>query len=631
MSSLLKSNLQKILFLIVIGCFTYIPSFWNQFLWDDEQFIYKNQYVLTANISKIFTTNTIAGAGHQSDYYRPLTTFSFAIDHAIWGLRPFGFHLTNTCLHVMAGVVLFLLLKELFQTNQKQNHPIPWYKHWPFLLALLFLIHPIQTEAVVYINSRGDSLFTLFSFSSLYCLAFSFRKKIIQVKLYNLSLQLHKVLLLLIASFLYFLSILSKEIGIMTIGLHFLVACVFAFRNYSQNLIKEPSFFKFIKTNINTPYWHLIIFFLTQVIIAGSYLYSRATFLNFQHSFNLHGTENEYTSSVLVRMLTFSKVLWTYFRLLFVPYPLFAERTSQIITTTFNPYTIGLFLIFFLLCFFAYFEWKKTHSLWILFGMGWFFGGLIPVSGIIPINGLLYEHWLYVPMIGFYITLFSLCRIFFSTQFFQKISSLSFSQTLNKTSLMQSFWIALFSFFIILTIRQNLIWRSPISLYTYLLKHTDSARIHNNLGMAYAQIGDFDQAIIEYQAAIEKADAYPQTHHNLGHVFFQLGNFEQAEQEYIKAIEMNPNFYISHPPLIKIYLMQNKYQQLLPLVDDMLQLYPNKVEFVLLKGDALYKLEQVLEAEKYFDKALSLSNNHPKIKNAIEQIKTDKAKAKVSD
>ena len=106
----LKNNSKYILLLVVLTIVSYASSLNNAFVWDDEQFIYNNNYVKQFVVSKLWTENTIAGAGQTSTYYRPLTTFSFAVDHAIWGLNPFGFHLTNTLLHMGAGILLSALL-----------------------------------------------------------------------------------------------------------------------------------------------------------------------------------------------------------------------------------------------------------------------------------------------------------------------------------------------------------------------------------------------------------------------------------------------------------------------------------------------------------------------------------------
>jgi protein O-mannosyl-transferase len=200
------------LILFILGLVSYGFGLNNQFVWDDEQFIYKNQFVKTFAVKEIFTTNTIAGAGELSNYYRPLTTLSFAIDYSIWGLTPFGFHLTNLLLHISAGCVLILILRAL---------KIPIIP--ATIIAGLFIVHPIQTEAVSYANSRGDSLFTFFAFGSVLSFLYVLSKKNYAITIYNLSLSLTPKIFGTLAVMLYATSIFSKEIGIATGGLHAVV------------------------------------------------------------------------------------------------------------------------------------------------------------------------------------------------------------------------------------------------------------------------------------------------------------------------------------------------------------------------------------------------------------------------
>ncbi len=571
--------LKKILILFLIGFLVYLPSFWNQFLWDDEQFIYKNQYVLTADIPKIFTTNTIAGAGQQSDYYRPLTTLSFAIDHAIWGLRPFGFHLTNTLLHTLSGILLFLVLKELnFDNEQKKNKNSFWPLTLGFWISAIFMVHPIQTEAVVYMNSRGDSLFTFFAFASLFTLALSFRKEI-KIKIYENTLQLTKVLLLFLSSVFYILSILSKEIGIMIIGLQFLVVTLIVIHKRS----KKSESLK-LCSSATLP---LCIYSVVNIGIASAYLYLRSTILNFQNSFNLYGMENIYTSSIFVRLYTFSKIIWTYFRLLILPYPLHMERDSDIITNPLNIYTIGIVLLGLIILSLIVYEWKKQKTIWIFFSSAWFIGGLIPTSGIIPINGLIYEHWLYIPMIGFFMFLFSVLSFLSHIVVWDKLRQESIVWKQIKMILMSS----IFVIYIILTLRQNFIWSTPIRLYEHILKYSETARVHNNLAMAYAEDNQHQKAITEYHKAIDLADAYPQTHYNLANTYLKIGNIDKAQAELEKSIKMNPNFLIAYPTLINIYLYQEKYQQILPLIDKLIETEPDNQQFQTFRQELLQKIK----------------------------------------
>jgi tetratricopeptide (TPR) repeat protein len=531
----------QISLLVGITFLIYFTSLFNQFVWDDEQFIYKNQYVINFDLPKIFTTNTIAGAGQMSDYYRPLTTASFAVDHLIWKLLPFGYHLTNISLHLAAGIMLLLWLREL------------GLKKPALLIAFIFLLHPLQTESVTYINSRGDSLYALFSLLSIYLLTKVLKNQSIRLKFNQHSLQLTEVSLLIISTVVYAFSILAKEIGLMTFGLQTLLIIFF-------HLLQRKNLFNHIK---------LGIFWLANLGVAICYVAIRATWLNFHNTFNLYQNDSPYATNLLIRLLTFSKTLWVYFKLIIFPYPLYMDRSIDLVTN-FNsvwPWLTALLVI--IISTLAVIEILKKESAWIFLGAGWFLISLSPVSGIVPINGLIYEHWLYFPIIGFLILIYGCWNLF----------------SLPVHKLVTYFLISLISIYSILTIRQNWIWRSPISLYEYLLQHTNTARIHNNLAMAYSDEKNYELAIYHYQQAIKLADIYPQTHHNLGQLYADMGNLAAAEQEYQQAIKLSPQFYFSYLPLINIYVKEKKYDQAQKLIDELILVNPGNTKLLQLKKE----------------------------------------------
>src|SRR3989344_1258472 len=119
-----------VIILILAGFLTYANSLNNEFLFDDQGFILDNFNIKNFDIPKIFTTNTVAGSGIVSDYYRPLTSITFAIDYKFWGQNPFGFHLTNLILHILTGLILFLFLKKI-----KISELVS------FFITLIFLVH----------------------------------------------------------------------------------------------------------------------------------------------------------------------------------------------------------------------------------------------------------------------------------------------------------------------------------------------------------------------------------------------------------------------------------------------------------------------------------------------------------
>lgn len=496
-----------------------MPSLGNQLFWDDEQFIYNNQYVKSFDIQKIFTTNTLAGAGEVSNYYRPLTTLSFAFDHAIWGLRPFGFHLTNTILHSVSGILLFLLLSALGMRKKPA-----------VVISAFFLIHPLQTEAVVYANSRGDSLFTFYMLLGLLSFTYLLQKKKIELKLYNLSYTLTTTFFACMTPLLFLASILAKEIALGSILLYLLV-----FVYFHKTARKGKTFIP----------GSLVLGGITMVVAVYGVL--RATVLHFQEQLNMFaGTP--YGDSVLVRIATFAKVLLIYVSLIIAPFNLHMERTTEIVASIISPYVLISTVLILGLFFLGSKEYKQTRTRWIHFGLMWFLSMLLPVSGIVPINDIMYEHWLYVPIIGFFILLYG-----------------CFSLVLN---LLQKPWpasthkllLALGAICIVLTIRQNYIWATPTRFYPYILQFHQTARIHNNLAMAYADEKKYSLAIEHYKQAIELHDYYPQTHHNLARTYIATGEYQNAIEAFTKAITMNPNFLVSYPELIQLHLQKDEVE-----------------------------------------------------------------------
>lgn len=596
------STTHKLKILVIVGFLIYLPSFWNHFLWDDEQFIYRNQFVINFDLPNIFSQNTIAGAGEISDYYRPLTTLSFAIDHAVWGLRPFGFHLTNTLLHISAGALLFLLLTNLGVTNFNHTKHSRWWSALTndpsWWIALFFLTHPIQTEAVVYTNSRGDSWYTLFSFLGSWLLTLAVSSQPLRVKIGTSHLQLSRNLVLGASLVCYPLAILSKEIGLASIGLYGLILGKIWLVNGHKY---SPS--QILRLKIMTMITAMIL-----ISVASGYLLLRTTWLNFDHSFTAYSESSIYTDHLWVRLATFSKVVWIYFSLLLVPVQLHMERTTTIIASPWTLWPVATIMLLFILIFSGGREWLKQHTIWIWLGTAWFFGMLLPVSGILPINGLLYEHWLYVPMVGYWLIIW---RLF------------TFLPMPKLPSWKQIRFAALVTIVVglsVLTLRQNWRWRHPIPFYSYLLQYTQSARIYNNLAMAYADDRQPDQAVEFYLKAIEYADAYPQTHYNLARTYLELGETESAIAHLERAIQMSPQFYLAHELLLASYLQSKNFDQALAVCSTLTDQFPTNLNLQLLKLRLLVDTNQPQLAHQQSEIILARESTDSQLTTTVREI-----------
>ena len=144
------------------------------------------------DVGRIFSEPLMNGTEliELSLFYRPLATLSYSIDYFMWGLNPFGYHLTDLILHVSVSVLFFLLLRLLTSGNQVAA----------WLGAIIFTTHPILVESVPAVARRHDVMAALFLLASL----FLFLKYRVAVRKSFLFLSI----------FFYIAALVSKEIAI---------------------------------------------------------------------------------------------------------------------------------------------------------------------------------------------------------------------------------------------------------------------------------------------------------------------------------------------------------------------------------------------------------------------------------
>jgi protein O-mannosyl-transferase len=139
--------------LVAITVLAYVPVFKNGFVWDDDLYLVYNPQVQAgitpASVAWAFTT------GHASNWH-PLTWMSLELDHNLFGMRPWGYHLVNLLLHVANAL---LLLGFLWKTTGA------WWRS--ALVAALFALHPLHVESVAWLTERKDVLSTFFGFLAL--------------------------------------------------------------------------------------------------------------------------------------------------------------------------------------------------------------------------------------------------------------------------------------------------------------------------------------------------------------------------------------------------------------------------------------------------------------------------------
>jgi tetratricopeptide (TPR) repeat protein len=121
----------------------YANTLANGFVYDDGYYVVGNPAVTTFNLPGLFR------AMSSNHVFRPLTGVTWAVNWAIGGAQPFGYHLVNVLLHMTVSVLVYLVLRKLLEGS-------PHADSIAFVAALIFAVHPIHTEAVAWIAGRGE-------------------------------------------------------------------------------------------------------------------------------------------------------------------------------------------------------------------------------------------------------------------------------------------------------------------------------------------------------------------------------------------------------------------------------------------------------------------------------------------
>lgn len=145
----------KQIVLIIIACVVYFNALDNPFVFDDQVAIVKNESIRSWRTAVRPPLNTAVSA-------RPLVNLSFAFNYAISGEDPRGYHVLNLAMHIVAGLLLLALLRRTLADVALSIH---------FLIVLIWMVHPLQTECINYVSQRSEVMMSCFYLAALYAAA----------------------------------------------------------------------------------------------------------------------------------------------------------------------------------------------------------------------------------------------------------------------------------------------------------------------------------------------------------------------------------------------------------------------------------------------------------------------------
>ncbi len=559
-----------VLMLVLAAIVVYALCLPNQMFWDDEDFILKNMFIKDWQYwPKFFTENIIAGTHLVSNYWRPLLQAIFAVEWHLWADWAWGWHAVSILCHAAAGAMLFLVVNILLKNRTLA-----------ILTALLWTIHPVHTEAVVYPNSMGDSLATMLVFAGIFFYA-KFRREGQR----RASLQYY-----FLALAMYPLALLSKETGILLVA--FIALADFFF------LAPSTTFFKKVR-DILTALWPFIV-------IAVIYMGLRATVLNFNNSFNFYNQDTQFTTHFDVRLATFFRAISLYAGFIFMPYDLRVERLIDPAQSFFELDVLWGMALCGGLIWLAKDNWRKRPG--IAFGVLWFFTGIMPTSNLLVIiNAFVYEHFLYTSLIGIILIVLIFAMEWARDERKKKILFIVLAALICAAGV-RSAW-------------RCLDWRTAVGFYEKLLPTAPkSYRVINNLGMAYAYRGLVDKARETYEKAIALDPNNAVAYHNVANIYRDARQFDLAQQYYEKAISLQPSFIFSYKSLAQIYLNKNEPSKARKILEAYCNMTEEKVYTLNILAEIAYREGAYADAKRYLEILLKLVPNDPNTMAALQKL-----------
>ncbi len=480
MNKILRNKYNLAVLIAVVTFLVYLPSLQNDFInsWDDNRYISENSFIRSLD-SQLLES---AFAGFYSANWHPLTWLSHAVDYALWGLNPFGHHLTNNILHALnALLVVFLVLRLMEVFKQTAGHNGQSQLHLDdraimitaAVSGLLFGLHPIHVESVAWISERKDLLCAFFFLLTIITYTHYVSDINARASLTLAARFFNKKYLLAIGFFT--LSLLSKSMAVtlpfvLLILDWYLFGRVQSFRNLRTALIEKLPFF------------------------ALSLISSLLTVLA-QEAAGAVNSAGGIPVALRVLMIP-PKALVAYLTKMMVPIDLVPFYPYPKNISLFSPeYIIPIVVVMAITA--ACIAVVRKQRLWMSV-WSYYVITLIPVLGIIQVGDQsMADRYTYLPSLGPFL-LIGLT----ASKAYEKVSAFNRWRVTLKiaSSLIALGMLAALSY---ATVQQLGIWKNDITFWNYVIEEEPSVGIaHFNLGVVYMANGFNDMARKEFESAL---------------------------------------------------------------------------------------------------------------------------------
>lgn len=573
-----KNIYLPLLGILLLTALLYAPYLGNDFFnWDDPDYVYENTTIRELNAQSIVTFFT----EFRSSNYHPLTWLSLAMNYAVHGNDPWGYHFINLLLHLANVLLVFVFVYKL--CDQKADIAL--------FVTLFFGIHPLHIESVAWVTERKDVLYVLFMLPALWY----YLRQLEKPSASNYALVL----------VFYLLSLLSKPSAVI---FPLLLLCV----DYLKGRPIQP---RLIIEKI--PHFALSVLFGILTILAqkdsaiGEFeqysLFQRICFANYGF------------------MMYIVKLFFPVSQSVLYPYPIVAAGlpVQFLIAPLFTAATI------------AGLVWSRKFTRVGIFGVAFYFFNIVLVIQFMSVGeAIMSERYTYMSYIGLLIivgylfhallqkeslkipmlALLGLFTVAFSIKTFERLklwknSDLLWTDVINQypnrtpTAYNNRGHYR----------RNKKLYQEAISdLSTAIQLHPKYHLAFVNRGNTYFSLQRNDEAFADYTKSIELKADYPEGYGNRGSVYFQKGQYDLAMQDYNKALELKkeyPDAYLNRAVTLSVL---NKHEEAVPDYTQYIKYMqdePNPKAYNW-RGMSYQQLKQPSKALEDFNRAIQLDGKN---------------------
>jgi len=474
----------------------YHNSFSGPFIFDDGESIKDNP-----NIRRLWPIwQAMWSPPNRTVSGRPVVSLSLAVNYQLSRLNVWSYHAFNLGVHILATMTLFGLVRRTLRTPRLRER-FERAAYWlAMCCALVWLVHPLQTESVTYIIQRAESLMGLFYLLTLYCAARGLNGRSRQPGWWLTGAVLACAV-----------GMGCKEVMATAPVMALLYDRVFVGRSLREIFRRRWAFYAGLAGT-----WLVLAALLATNPRGASAGFNTGRITSFEYA------------------CTQCEVILHYLRMSFWPKPLVLDYLWPIARNFSDVAWHAVGLACLLIATVTALRYRPALG----FAAAWVFIILGPTSSIVPIFDVAFEHRMYLPLAGMICGVVCLCYLGAKA-----LSDATSSSPRLLAALGAACCLAVTGVFTGLTIRRNHDYRSALAIWNdTILKRPGNVRAYNNRAVSLELLGRFDMAIGDYSTAIELSPTYSVSYHGRGVSHSKKGMHQRAIADFAKAIELDPDY-----------------------------------------------------------------------------------------